>query len=182
ELVLSPPDRSQLTEMFRRFEFRGLLQRVDILDAAVPAAAPREVEGEELPWHEDPEPGNSLLQGATGFAVAGDRAAVAKDDVVVVLPRPSNSLLQGLDLVVHDAKALRVTPRDDTLLAAYLIEPGRASYELDDLAAEYGVGLRPVPEADEETTALIRRATIPPRIAAQMRARLLERGHPELYE
>src|SRR3989442_7160255 len=38
ELVLSPPDRSQLQEMFRRFEFRNLLGRVDLLDAAVPSA------------------------------------------------------------------------------------------------------------------------------------------------
>jgi len=83
---------------------------------------------------------------------------------------------------VHDAKALRVRAKDDTLLAAYLIEPGRASYELDDLAAEYGVGVRPVPEADEETTALLRRAALPPRLVAQMRARLLERGNLELYE
>src|SRR5205085_6005521 len=37
ELVLNPPDRSQLREMFRRFEFRNLLNRVDELDAAVPA-------------------------------------------------------------------------------------------------------------------------------------------------
>src|SRR4029078_4161905 len=29
ELVLSPPDRSQLKEIFRRFEFRGLLSRLD---------------------------------------------------------------------------------------------------------------------------------------------------------
>src|SRR2546421_7414261 len=37
ELVLSPPDRSKLKEMFRRFELRGLLNRVDELDAALPA-------------------------------------------------------------------------------------------------------------------------------------------------
>ena len=37
ELVLLPPDRSELREMFRRFEFRNLLGRVDILDEAVPA-------------------------------------------------------------------------------------------------------------------------------------------------
>src|SRR6266540_895677 len=182
ELVLSSPDRSQLTEMFRRFEFRGLLQRVDLLDAAVPAAAPREVEGEELPWHES-DPSNTVLQGSTvGFAEAENRVAIATDEGVVVGPRPSNTVLQGLELVVHDGKSQRVRPKDDTLLAAYLIEPGRAAYELDDLAAEYGVGLRPVPEADEETTALLRRAAIPPRIAAQMRARLLERGNLELYE
>src|ERR671935_376849 len=29
QLVLAPPDRSQLKEMFRRFEFRNLLNRVD---------------------------------------------------------------------------------------------------------------------------------------------------------
>ncbi len=182
ELVLAPPDRSQLTEMFRRFEFRGLLQRADLLDQALPAAAPREVEGEELPWRDEPEPSNSLLQGVVGYAAAGERAALARNGDVVVVPRPSNSLLQGADLVLHDAKALRFAARDDTLLAAYLIEPGRASYELDDLAAEYGVGVRLTPEADDETTALVRRAALPPRLAAQMRARLLERGNLELYE
>ena len=49
ELVLAPPDRSAAAEMFRRFEFRGLLQRVDQLDEALPAAAPRAVEGEAAP-------------------------------------------------------------------------------------------------------------------------------------
>jgi DNA polymerase I len=183
ELVLSPPDRSQLKEMFRRFEFRGLLQRVDLLDEAIPAAAPRPVEGEEVSWREVPEASNTVLQGAIGFGADDERAALAQEDgSVVVAPRPSNTVLQGFGGVVHDAKALRVAARDDTLLAAYLIEPGRASYELDDLAAEYGVGLRPTPEADEETAALIRRAALPPRLVAQMRARLLERGNLVLYE
>src|SRR5881296_3887811 len=36
QLVLAPPDRSELREMFRRFEFRGLLSRVDQLEAALP--------------------------------------------------------------------------------------------------------------------------------------------------
>jgi DNA polymerase I len=182
QLVLAPPDRSELAEIFRRFEFRGLLQRVDLLDEALPAAAPREVEGDELPWREEPEPSDSLFQGAEGYAAEGERAALAGKDGVAVVPRPGNSLLQGGRLVVHDAKALRVEARDDSLLAAYLIEPGRATYELDDLAAEYGVGVRLAPEADEETTALVRRAALPPRLISQMRARLLERGNLELYE
>jgi DNA polymerase-1 len=175
ELVLAPPDRSQLTEMFRRFEFRGLLQRVDLLDEALPAAAPRQVEGDELAWREGTPP----AEGVVGFAGGSERSAVATEDEVLMGPRPERL---GDDLVVHDAKALRVAARDDTLLAAYLIEPGRATYELDDLAAEYGVGVRPVPEADEETAALIRRAALPPRLISQMRARLLERGNLELYE
>src|SRR5260221_2945292 len=51
ELVLAPPDRSQLNEIFRRFEFRNLLSRVDELDVAVPAA-PTKVSGTEVPWRE----------------------------------------------------------------------------------------------------------------------------------
>src|SRR5437899_4911503 len=51
QLVLRPPDRSQLREMFRRFEFRNLLGRVDILDEAVPAQ-PMRVEGTEVAWRE----------------------------------------------------------------------------------------------------------------------------------
>src|SRR6476659_8125373 len=178
ELVLAPPDRSQLTEMFRRFEFRGLLARVDLLDEALPAAAPREVEGDELPWREGDV---SEVPDVVGFSSDGTRAAVATEREVVVGALPA-SQLSAAQLTVHDAKALRVAARDDTLLAAYLIEPGRATYELDDLGPEYGVGIRPSPEADEETAALIRRAALPPRLIAQMRARLLERGNLELYE
>src|SRR5207248_11481858 len=48
-LVLEPPDRSQLKEIFRRFEFRNLLGRVDELDVAIPAA-PMAVTGVEVPW------------------------------------------------------------------------------------------------------------------------------------
>src|SRR5436189_114910 len=51
ELVLLPPDRSELREMFRRFEFRNLLGRVDILDDAVPAQAMR-MPGTEVAWRE----------------------------------------------------------------------------------------------------------------------------------
>src|SRR4029450_11235633 len=63
DLGLGRPDRSQLAEMFRRFEFRALLQRVDQLDEALPAAAPRAVEGEELPWREAEDASNTVLQG-----------------------------------------------------------------------------------------------------------------------
>src|SRR5207245_3382161 len=98
QLALAPPDRSQLKEMFRRFEFRNLLNRVDELDEAVPASA-REVEGIAVPWREGP------LAGSGGFAADGDRAALATDSEVVVGARPEK--LEG-ELVAHDAKALRV--------------------------------------------------------------------------
>ena len=173
QLVLEPPDRAQLKEIFRRFEFRALLNRVDELDAAVPSA-PLAVTGVEVPWRE----GVLDFRGVVGYAAVGDRAAVANGDEVVIGMRPASA--QG-ELVVHDAKSLRVEARDDTLLAAYLIDPGRAGYELDHLAAEYGVELVPAPPADEETAALIRRAEAPRRLIGPLLERLEERGATDLY-
>jgi DNA polymerase I len=182
QLVLAPPDRSELREIFRKFEFRGLLSRIDLLDEAVPAAAPIRAVGESVPWRLS-EPSSGLFQGRIGFASDGGRAAIAgESDVVVLAERPTTSVLQGAELVVYDAKALRVPAVDDVLIAAYLIEPGRALYGLDDLAAEYGVEVTPEPEAEEETAALVRRAALPPRLAPRMRERVAERGSTELYE
>ena len=72
---------SQLKEMFRRFEFRNLLNRVDELDEAVPASA-REVEGVAVPWRE------GELVGSGGFAADAERAALATEHEVLVGPRP----------------------------------------------------------------------------------------------
>jgi DNA polymerase I len=175
-LVLAPPDRSELKEMFRRFEFRALLGRVDELDVALPAAERLVAEGFSVPWREGdlPDVGRPV-----GFAADADRAAVADETGVVVAPRPERAEGQ---LLVHDAKALRVQARDDTLVAAYLIEPARASYELEELGAEYGFELEPDPAAEEETAALVRRAELPRRLAPLMRERLQERGLVGLYE
>ena len=67
------------------------------------------------------------------------------------------------------------------MLLAYLIEPGRASYELDELAAEYGIELQPVPEAEEETATLVRRAAATLRLRDPMLERVRERGAEDLY-
>jgi DNA polymerase I len=173
QLVLDPPDRAQLKEIFRRFEFRNLLGRVDELDEAVPSA-PMKVTGIEVPWRE----GELDFRGVVGYAADSDRAAVANGDEVVIGARPEH--VAG-DVIVHDAKAQRAEARDDTLLAAYLIDPGRAEYDLDDLAAEYGVELVPSPAADEETTALVRRAETPRRLIGPLLERLEERNLTSLY-
>ena len=174
-LVLSPPDRSQLKEIFRRFEFRGLLNRIDELDEAIPSA-PLQVTGIEVPWRE----GELDFRGVVGYAATADRAAVATGTEVVVGPRPAGDLADA-ELVVHDGKANGVAARDDTLLAAYLIDPGRASYELSDLAAEYGVELRPSPETEEETATLVRAAETPRRLVEPLLERLEERQLTGLY-
>ena len=83
QIVLEPPDRSQLREMFRRFEFRALLNRVDELEDAMPSAAPLPVAGAVVPWREGELP---QARGRVGLAVADGRFALAQEDGVVVGP------------------------------------------------------------------------------------------------
>jgi DNA polymerase I len=189
DLVAAPPDRSTLKEIFRRFEFRGLLNRVDTLDEALPAAE-IEVQSETVAWHEGAPEELVMNQhrGELGVALDDGRAAVATPDggVVVVAAGVSDlsRLLQSSDVAVHDAKRLRLghAPSDDTLIAAYLVDPGRAGYEIDDLAREHGLELVAEPAAEEETAALIRQAEATRRIAPQLRARLREWDVERLYD
>src|SRR5262249_20844206 len=161
DLVSRPPDRSQLKEIFRRFEFRALLGRVDTLDEALPAAERPQLEGQAVPWVE-----GALGRSAGGVAVAwgGGGAAMAGGEGPVLVASASlgelERALRKAEVVGHDAKSLRLgrPAGDDTLIAAYLIDPGRAEYLLDDLAAEYGLELEPDPPAEEETAALVRGA------------------------
>jgi DNA polymerase-1 len=178
QLVLSPPDRSRLKEMFRQYEFRNLLQRVDVIDEALPAA-PMKLEGVAVPWREGDV---SPPAGEAGIAVEDGRVALAQEEVVVAAwTQETASALREADLVTHDAKPLRLDVVDDTLLMAYLIEPGRATYALDDLAAEYGIELQPDPPAEEDTAALVRHASASLRLAGPMRQRISERSLDPLY-
>ena len=175
-LVVSPPDRSQLKEIFRRFEFRGLLSRLDTLDEALPAA-PSALETAPLPWREGTL---ETLEGPLGLAADGERMALALAEEVLLAPRELAALAQA-QLIVHDAKSLGVDAAEDTLLAAYLLDPGRSGYALEELGAEYGIELEPEPVTDEETTALVRRAGLTRRLAEPLVARLAERGLVPLY-
>ena len=171
EVVLSPPDRSQLKEMFRRFEFRNLLE---------PRRRARRGAARRAPLDADRRRG-ALARGTeltVCYLLAGrwhrgrrrTGSPLAAGDEVVVSPRPER--LEG-ELVAHDAKALRVEAADDTMILAYLIEPGRAEYALDDLAAEYGVELLP----DARGRGGDRRAR-PPRRRDAAAARAAARARP----
>ncbi len=183
DLVLQPPDRSELKEIFRRFEFRALLGRVDTLDEALPAAERAVAQTEQVRWREDDLKG---LRGRVGVAADGGRIAVATEaGEVIVANRPSDTVSQGseLQVITHDAKQLRLgePASEDTMIAAYLIDPGRAEYELDDLMAEYAVELEPDPPAEEETAALVRHAEAARRLADPLVAKVVERGSERLY-
>jgi DNA polymerase-1 len=188
DLVSAPPDRSLLKEIFRRFEFRGLLSRVDTLDAALPSAAPV-TEMEAVPWREAAREELVLGQHTQPLGVTWEdvRAGVATGTEVLVVEASLEDLRGAVGdapLLAHDAKLLRLgrAPADDTLIAAYLVDPGRAGYDLDDLAREHGLELVPEPAAEEETAALVRRAEAARRLAPQLRARLREWGMERLYE
>jgi DNA polymerase I len=171
ELVLAPPDRAQLRETFRQFEFRALLGRVDELDEAVPARE-RISAGTAVQWREGDPPN------AGGVAADDGRIAIAMGDEVVVSPRPER--LEG-DFVAHDAKTIGVDATDDTMILAYLIEPARSEYLLDDLAAEYAVEAVAEPEAEEETARLVRHAAVTQRLREPLLLRVRERGAEPLY-
>jgi DNA polymerase-1 len=183
ELVSKPPDRSMLREIFRRFEFRALLSRLDELDEALPAAERAGMASQAVPWREGDV---SELRGSVGVAADAERAAVATGDgSVVLVPRSALAGLsraRGVRIASHDAKALRLEAADDTLLAAYLIDPGRAEYALDDLAREHGIELEPDPPAEEQTAALVRHAEAVRRLAPLLRKRLRERDLERLYD
>ena len=91
ELVSAPPDRSTLKEIFRRFEFRGLLGRVDTLDEALPAAAAPSLETEEIAWREGARRG-ACVDSTQARSRAGVRGRPARrrdrDEVVVVAETP----------------------------------------------------------------------------------------------
>ncbi len=175
DVVSGPPDRSQLKELFRKFEFRNLLQRVDELDEALPAAELPDLVGETVKWEEGELP---RAVGAVGYAHDDERAALALPDKVVVGPKPAKP---SGEPVVHDAKSLGVEAAEDTLVAAYLIDPGRAEYALEDIAAEYGFEILVDPPTEEATTALIHRAEHPRRLIGPLVERLRERGAEQLY-
>src|SRR6266576_3576333 len=105
QLVLSPPDRSELREMFRRFEFRNLLNRVDELDEAVPARE-RIVAGTAVAWREGELP--QQVAGRVGLAIADGRFALAQDDGVTVGEWRDEHVgrLRDAQIVAHDYKAL----------------------------------------------------------------------------
>src|SRR6202795_2057245 len=104
ELELMPPDRLELREMVRSFEFRQLLGRVDMLDEAVPAQ-PMRVRGTQVAWREGELP---EVRGRASLAIRDGRFALAQDDGVIVgdwevgLERR----LDEAELVAHDFKAL----------------------------------------------------------------------------
>ena len=157
------PDRSLVREMFRRYELRDPLRRLEealgdpevaaprapaqvALTARVRAGAPEDIgrlggSGElcvAVRANEPPE-GALFSEGAPWrFAVALDGELLAGD---CSSPAEVAEACGERAVVAHDAKALGVVPPGlvhDTLLGAYLLEPARRGYPFAELTEERG--------------------------------------------
>ncbi len=157
------PDRSRLREVFREFELRAPLQRLEEAfgdDAAAPApvgethlearvregslrdvaalGADAEVAVAVVP--PAPPEGELFAEGVLWrFGVAsGDRVLVGETDG----PEALVAALGDRAVIAHDAKTLRVVPPHvvhDTMLAAYLLEPARRGFPLREICEERGL-------------------------------------------
>ncbi|HEX2016009.1 MAG TPA: DNA polymerase, partial [Solirubrobacteraceae bacterium] len=188
------PDRSRLRDVFREFELRDPLRRLEEAlgdaDTAAPASeadtrltAPVRsatladvralAEGEEVTVAvrapEAPE-GELFAPEATW------RFAVATTDAVLMGECPDpESLVDACGqrpLVAHDIKALRAIPPQivhDTLLGAYLLEPARRGYPFAELCEERGL-------AADLADPVAAEALLAQALAAWQRQQIDERG------
>jgi DNA polymerase-1 len=153
------PDRSRLRDVAAEFELRQVVQRLDEEFAEdVPDRAVDEtlvVEAVEGTPADLPDGPISLAVSAGRWAASdGDRVVTGEAADLIELAE----LLRGRPLLAHDMKAqggggrsglLAVAPpgalelEHDTMVAAYLIDPARRVYDLNELAADAGLAAAP---------------------------------------
>jgi DNA polymerase-1 len=153
------PDRGALREFMREFELRAVMER---LEEALPdgdAVPGRSVEVEIEVEAVEGSPAD-LGEGPVALAIEGRHWAGAAGERIVTGEVTQDELavaLIGRSLVAHDAKSLgggrhgllaaaaregvELALDHDTMLAAYVIEPQRRTYELTELAADAGIGI-----------------------------------------
>jgi DNA polymerase I len=165
EYVSNDPDRSRLRDVFREFELREPLRRLEEALGSADAAAPAP-EAEQaliarlreatvadvtrLPHTEialavrAPQvPEGALFADASwrfGAFADGAKEVLAGD---CASPEELVAAVGGRPVIAHDAKALGEVPEvlaHDTEVAAYLLEPARRAYPFRELCEERGLG------------------------------------------
>jgi len=166
EFVSAAPDRSRLREVFREFELRDPLRRLEEALGSADAAAPAPVAESALPARVRQGALADVSRIAAGAEVSlavraparpegalfGDDeqwrfgAYVEGGEQVLVGPcaRPEDLVAAVGDrpVVAHDAKSLGQVPAalvHDTEVAAYLLEPARRAYPFRELCEERGL-------------------------------------------
>jgi DNA polymerase-1 len=155
----SEPDRATLRDFMREFELRAVMER---LEEALPdgqAVPGRSVE-RELEVAVEEGTVADLGDGPAALAIDGERWAAAEGERILAGSAAHDELavaLGGRAFLAHDAKSLgggrhgllaaaaregvELALDHDTMIAAYLLEPQRRTYELTELAADAGIGL-----------------------------------------
>ncbi len=159
EAMSSEPDRGALRDFMREFELRAVMER---LEEALPegdAVPGRRVETELEVEVVEGSPGD-LGDGPLVLAIADDRWAAAEAERVLSGSATLDELAVAIGakpVVAHDAKSLgggrhgllaaaaregvELALDHDTMIAAYLLEPQRRTYDLVELAADAGLGI-----------------------------------------
>ncbi len=159
DVMGATPDRGALREFMREFELRAVMERLEEGLPEGEAVPGRSVETELEIDAEEGTP-DDVGDGPVAIAIAGEAWSAAGGARIVKGRASLDELaaaLAGKPLVAHDAKSLGggrhgllaaaarrgvgVDLSHDTLLAAYLLEPQRRTYELVELAADAGIGL-----------------------------------------
>jgi len=166
----SEPDRGALRDFMREFELRAVMER---LEEALPegtAVPGRRVETELAVEAVEGTPADlGRREGPLALAIAAGKWAAADGERIVTGSESLDELAVALGerpLVAHDAKSLGggrhgllaaaaregVEPEldHDTMLAAYLLEPQRRTYDLTELAADAGLGIEAVPAPEPD--------------------------------
>jgi DNA polymerase I len=193
------PDRSRVREVFREYELRDPLRRLEeaLGDPDVAAPAPsaevvltarvREGSVADIAKLGGPDTELHLIareseapEGVLFFEGAPWRFALATDGAVLVGdcsgPEEVVQACAGRPLVAHDAKSLRLVPAGlvhDTLLGAYLLEPARRGYPFGELCEERGF-------ATDLDDSLAADAVLLSALAEWQREKISERGLEEL--
>ncbi len=157
--MASEPDRGALRDFMREFELRAVMERLEEALEEGEGIPGRSVE-EELDVETVEGTPADLGEGPVALAISGDAWAAADAEKIVAGHSTQDELvaeLAGRQLIAHDAKSLgggrhgvlAAAAREgvelqldhDTMVAAYLIEPQRRTYDLAELAADAGIGL-----------------------------------------
>jgi DNA polymerase-1 len=200
ETVRSVPDRSKLREAANQFELRAVIQRLDeewqesvpgrMVEETIEVAA---AEGTPA----DLPPGPISLAIAAGRWAGSDGKAVVTGEATNLVALAGE--LQGRPLIAHDAKSLGghgrhgllaaagERPLDlahDTMVAAYLIDPARRTYELHELAADAGLAAAPAGAGDGQLSLAAEEgeAAGDPAVDARLAGELAERQRERLAE
>ncbi len=212
QLMTRSPDRENLREFMRDFELRAALSRLEEALGET-EQLPGEVEEQVGPTEvelsaggvADLNDGPIAVEMHGGWAATdGEKVVGGTDDAAAFVDQ-----ISGRPLIAHDFKAiggrngmlaaLEATEAGpaifhDTVVAAYLLEPARRSYALDDLAIAAGLAPSGLDDEDGQMTLVTESEDEPggslaPEIAATVwnlagiqRPRLEESGLMKLFE